>query len=62
LAFKRRVDHREYNGATLIGLRGVVVKSHGSADIFSFRRAIQRAREEVENQVIDRLTQRFVNA
>jgi glycerol-3-phosphate acyltransferase PlsX len=55
-AFKRRVDHRTYNGATLIGLKGVVVKSHGSADQFSYRRAIERAREEIENDVIDRLT------
>lgn len=56
MAFKRRVDHRTYNGATLVGLNGVVVKSHGSADQFSYRRAIERAREEVENDVIPRLT------
>jgi glycerol-3-phosphate acyltransferase PlsX len=55
MAFKRRVDHRAYNGATLIGLRGVVVKSHGSADQFAFRRAVERALEEVENDVIARL-------
>ncbi len=59
LAFKRRVDHRTYNGATLIGLRGVVVKSHGSADIFSFRRAIERAREDVVNDVIARLSRQL---
>ena len=35
-AFKRRVDHRRYNGASLLGLRGIVVKSHGSADSFAF--------------------------
>jgi glycerol-3-phosphate acyltransferase PlsX len=58
-AFKRRVDHRTYNGATLVGLKGVVVKSHGSADQFSYRRAIERAREEIENDVIDRLTHRL---
>lgn len=58
-AFKRRVDHRTYNGATLVGLKGIVVKSHGSADQFSYRRAIERAREEVENGVIDRLTHRL---
>src|SRR5207249_1943547 len=40
-SFKRRVDHRRYNGATLIGLRGVVVKSHGSADSFAFGFAIE---------------------
>ena len=62
VAFKRRVDHRTYNGATLIGLRGIVVKSHGSADQFSFRRAIERAREEVENDVIARLIERLTAA
>ena len=60
-AFKRRVDHRTYNGATLIGLKGVVVKSHGSADQFSYRRAIERAREEIENDVIARLTHRLAS-
>jgi glycerol-3-phosphate acyltransferase PlsX len=34
--FKKRVDHRQYNGATLLGLRGIVVKSHGSADTLAF--------------------------
>jgi glycerol-3-phosphate acyltransferase PlsX len=38
--FKNRVDHRRYNGATLIGLRGIVIKSHGSADVFAFGFAI----------------------
>ena len=32
--FKQRVDHRRYNGACLLGLKGIVVKSHGSADAF----------------------------
>ena len=45
-AFKRRVDPRRYNGATLLGLRGIVVKSHGSADAFAFGFAIRRAVEE----------------
>ncbi len=39
-AFKRRIDPRRYNGATLVGLKGVVVKSHGGADAFSFRNAL----------------------
>ena len=39
----RRVDHRRYNGAALLGLRGIVFKSHGSADAFAFRHAIERA-------------------
>jgi glycerol-3-phosphate acyltransferase PlsX len=58
-AFKRRVDHRRYNGATLVGLRGIVVKSHGSADRFAFRRAIERAFEEAQNDVIARISRRL---
>jgi glycerol-3-phosphate acyltransferase PlsX len=54
-AFKRRVDHRRYNGATLLGLRGVVIKSHGSADSFAFQFAIQRAVDEVRNGVLRRI-------
>lgn len=51
-AFKRRVDHRRYNGATLLGLRGIVIKSHGSADAFAFGFAIQRAVEEARTGVL----------
>jgi glycerol-3-phosphate acyltransferase PlsX len=58
-AFRKRVDPRRYNGATLLGLRGIVVKSHGSADAFSFERAIGRATDEVRTQVLARLMQRF---
>ncbi|HZR68958.1 MAG TPA: phosphate acyltransferase PlsX [Burkholderiales bacterium] len=58
-AFRRRLDPRGYNGATLLGLRGIVVKSHGSADAFGFRRAIERAAEEVRNEVLKRLIMRF---
>ncbi len=55
-AFKRRVDHRQFNGATLLGLRGVVVKSHGSADHVAFSYALQRAADEVRSGVLDRIT------
>ena len=41
-AFKGRVDHRRYNGAALLGLRGLVFKSHGSADALAFGHALQR--------------------
>jgi glycerol-3-phosphate acyltransferase PlsX len=58
-SFKRRVDPRRYNGATLLGLRGIVVKSHGSADRFGFRRAIERALEEAQNDVISRISRRL---
>jgi phosphate acyltransferase len=56
-ALKRRVDHRQYNGATLIGLRGVVLKSHGSADRVAFSYALQRAAEEVRGGVLEHITQ-----
>ena len=54
-AFRHRVDPRRYNGAALIGLRGVVVKSHGSADSFAYERAIERAVAEVANGVLKRI-------
>ena len=56
--FKKRVDHRRYNGATLLGLKGIVVKSHGSADIFSFANALDRAAEEARTGVLARITER----
>lgn len=45
-SFKHRLDHRRYNGASFLGLRGIVVKSHGSADVYAFRCAIEKAAEE----------------
>ncbi len=56
--FKQRVDHRRYNGAALLGLRGVVFKSHGSADAFAFEQALRRAADAARNQVVDRITAR----
>ncbi len=58
-AFRRRVDPRRYNGATLLGLRGIVVKSHGSADRLSFRVAIGRAVEEARGGVLTHITERM---
>ena len=58
-AFKKRVDHRRYNGASLLGLRGIVVKSHGSADAFAFEFAIQRALEEARTGVLAHITERM---
>ena len=46
-----RMDPRKYNGATLVGLNGIVIKSHGSADAFAFEHAIDTAVVEVRNQV-----------
>ncbi|HMU99470.1 MAG TPA: phosphate acyltransferase PlsX [Rhodocyclaceae bacterium] len=57
--FKRRVDHRRYNGAILLGLKGISIKSHGSADAFAFSNAIARAWDAAENGVLDRIAQRF---
>jgi glycerol-3-phosphate acyltransferase PlsX len=51
-AFKRRVDHRRYNGASFLGLKGIVVKSHGSADVLAFRCAIERAAEEAREGML----------
>ena len=56
--FKRRLDHRRYNGASLLGLRGIVVKSHGSADVFSFGNALDRAAEMVRSGVLGRIAER----
>ncbi|MBF0625500.1 MAG: phosphate acyltransferase PlsX [Magnetococcales bacterium] len=53
--FRARVDHRKYNGAMLLGLNGVVVKSHGSADAFAYSHAIQVAIELVANRVNDKI-------
>ena len=51
--FKKRLDPRRYNGASFLGLRGIVVKSHGSADSYSFFFAIQTAIEESKNNVLE---------
>ena len=58
-SFKRRFDHRRYNGATLLGLRGLVVKSHGSADAFAFGCAIRRAAEEARGAVLAHISERL---
>ena len=58
-AFKRRVDPRRYNGATLIGLKGVVVKSHGHADALAFRYALKNAYAEAAHGVLERIAQRL---
>lgn len=52
---KRRMDHRRYNGAALVGLRGVVFKSHGSADQLAFRTALERTAHAVEHHLIDQI-------
>lgn len=56
-AFKHRVDHRRYNGASFLGLKGIVVKSHGSADTFAFECAIERAAEEARGGMLERISE-----
>ena len=50
-SIRRNIDPRRYNGASLLGLRGIVIKSHGSADKVSFAHAIEEAIVEVEKNV-----------
>ena len=57
--FRLRVDPRCYNGACLLGLRGIVVKSHGSADAHSFSQAIKRATEAARHDLISRISRRM---
>ena len=57
--FKRRFDHRLYNGAILLGLKGISVKSHGSADMLAFGNAISRAYDAAENRVLERIAGRI---
>ena len=57
--FKRRVDPRRYNGAALLGLRGLVFKSHGSADAFAFEQALRRAYDAAHNRLTDRVRDRI---
>jgi phosphate acyltransferase len=61
-AFKNRVDYRRYNGAALLGLRGLVFKSHGSADEFAFEQALNRAYDSARNNLLDRVQTRIAHA
>ena len=61
-AFKNRVDHRRYNGAALLGLRGLVFKSHGSADALAFEQALHRAYDAARNNLLDRVQARIAHA
>lgn len=56
-AFARRIDPREYNGASFVGLRGIVIKSHGGADVVAFSRAIREAVAEIRKNVPERISQ-----
>jgi len=58
-AFKKRIDPRAYNGASMLGLNGIVIKSHGGADIFGFANAIEIAVLEVEKTVPQHIRSRM---
>ena len=61
-AFKRRFDHRRYNGASLLGLKGIVVKSHGSADVLAFFTALERAAEAARQRLPEKIATRMAQA
>jgi len=56
-AFKRKMDPRRFNGASLLGLNGIIIKSHGSADVFAFEQAILRGVEEVRGGLLRRIAE-----
>ena len=58
-ALRARMDPGRYNGASLVGLRGIVIKSHGSADRYAFGQALERAVDEVRNNVPQRIEHRM---
>jgi len=55
--FRRSMDPRRYNGASLLGLRGIVIKSHGSADVLAFENAIRIALKEIHCDVPVRIAE-----
>ena len=61
-ALMRRMDYRRYNGAALLGLRGLVFKSHGSADVLAFEQALNRAYDAARNNLLDRVRARVAHA
>lgn len=52
--FRRRVDHRQYNGASLLGLKGIVIKSHGAADVLAFENAVGVGYEAARHRLLER--------
>jgi glycerol-3-phosphate acyltransferase PlsX len=58
-SFKNRLDPRRYNGASFLGLRGIVVKSQGGADQLAYISAIHVAIEEARSGVLRRITEQL---
>lgn len=61
-ALMKRMDYRRYNGAALLGLRGLVFKSHGSADDLAFEQALGRAYDAAQNKLLERVRQHIDSA
>ncbi len=61
-SLRMRIDPREYNGASFVGLRGIVIKSHGSADVVAFARAIEEGVAEIRKSVPERISQHLESA
>jgi glycerol-3-phosphate acyltransferase PlsX len=61
-SFKSKVDHRKYNGAALLGLRGLVFKSHGSADAWAFESALKKVYDAADKRLLERLQVRIAHA
>ncbi|MET0382671.1 MAG: phosphate acyltransferase PlsX [Burkholderiaceae bacterium] len=59
--FQARLDPRHYNGAALLGLKGLVFKSHGGADAYSFGQALHRAHDAARNRLLDGVHDRIVD-
>ena len=60
--FKERVDHKRYNGAALLGLRGLVFKSHGSADAYAFGHALSKAYDAAQHRLLERVQAKTAHA
>ena len=58
-AFRRKINPNRYNGASLLGLRGIVIKSHGNADEIAFENAIKIAMLEVNKAVPDKISEQL---
>ncbi len=61
-ALRARIDPRRYNGASMIGLKGIVIKSHGGADVFGFQRALEVAVAEARNGLPARIAERLATS
>jgi glycerol-3-phosphate acyltransferase PlsX len=58
-ALRKRIDPRAYNGASMLGLQGIVIKSHGSADVFAYTKAIEIALLEIRKSVPQHIRERM---